>query len=196
MPVTMRVSPWFALGVAAVAAVLTGGNWNVPVAAWFGPALLLYFTRSRPGPAGEGAAPPGPGVFGVLLLGGGGGGIRCDRRGPDVCGVLCVARAGARGVAGVSRFCNRRGGVLGRALPGRPFARAARRRVRRDPGVPPGHDRHGAGGGGDQSLRRLGFPGAHAVRKSSPHAVGFRDRNLGRDLPHLLVQLNPSPRLS
>src|SRR3972149_6593779 len=37
MPVTMRVSPWFALGVAAVAAVLTGGNWNVPVAAWFGP---------------------------------------------------------------------------------------------------------------------------------------------------------------
>ena len=52
MPVTMRVSPWFALGVAAVAAVLTGGNWNVPVAAWFGPALLLYFTRSRPAAAG------------------------------------------------------------------------------------------------------------------------------------------------
>src|SRR3989338_1808189 len=52
MPVTMRVSPWFALGVAAIAAVLTGGNWNVPVAAWFGPALLLYFTRSRPAAAG------------------------------------------------------------------------------------------------------------------------------------------------
>lgn len=41
------LTPWLSLAIAMVLAALTGGRWNVPIAAWLGPAFMLYFVHAQ-----------------------------------------------------------------------------------------------------------------------------------------------------